>query len=74
MSQTKTAWAEYLLGKGWGYYVRARIVLRRQLGREPTKEEVDEFSGDQNVTSADILEALDRGDEVRANKPGGSAC
>lgn len=51
---------------GWGSQIRARIKLRKLKGREPTKDEVKNFSDHKDVTITDIREALDRGDEVRS--------
>jgi len=35
------------------------------MGREPTREEVKALSDDKNITETEILEAFNRGDEVR---------
>ncbi|KAF9779240.1 hypothetical protein BJ322DRAFT_1113588 [Thelephora terrestris] len=61
--RTRKAWVHYICVKGWGSYVRTRIELRRQLGRDQTDQEVEEFSGPQNVTEEDVLKAFYRGDE-----------
>lgn len=53
--------------RSWGKPVRARIQLRRTLGREATRDEVDNAQGAfKNVTEEDIMAALDAGEEVSA--------
>lgn len=53
----------------WGHDVRASIILRRDLQREPTVQELHEAYRSeepfQNVTEQEILEAFDRGEQVR---------
>lgn len=50
----------------WGEPFRARIHLRRTLGREPTREEVENAKGDfKNVTQEQIAADFAAGLEVR---------
>ncbi|KAJ7983036.1 hypothetical protein DFH06DRAFT_714595 [Mycena polygramma] len=60
-------WCSKLAEKDWGRITRTRIALRRQLGRNPTVSEVDaSIEKDQefkNITSNDISQAFDSGDE-----------
>ncbi|KAJ6465958.1 hypothetical protein C8R47DRAFT_46118 [Mycena vitilis] len=60
-------WCSKLAEKDWGRITRTRIALRRQLGRNPTAREVDgAIEKDQefkNITSNDISQAFDSGDE-----------
>ena len=52
-----------------GEQTRARVFLRRKLGREPNKSEVDETMGDKSikgrVTAAQITQDFNSGSEVR---------
>lgn len=69
MHQTRRAWARYIQRTGWGREVRATIHLRKQLGREPTKAEVDAAEQMQNdfkdsVTIEDVQEGYDSGKQV----------
>jgi hypothetical protein len=56
--------------KGWGRNVRVRIMLRKQLGREPTERELK--AGFANIgnqykdglTAEDVKAAYDSGKEV----------
>ncbi|KAJ7661542.1 hypothetical protein DFH06DRAFT_375949 [Mycena polygramma] len=60
-------WCSKLAEKDWGRITRTRIALRRQLGRNPTLGEVDTAIGQdqefKNITSNDISQAFDSGDE-----------
>ena len=51
-----------------GEQTRARVFLRRDLGREPTKAEVVETKGDMSlkdrVTTAQVMEDFNSGAEV----------
>ena len=52
-----------------GEQTRARVFLRRNLGREPTRSEVDATKGDKSikgrVTAAQIMQDFNSGNEVR---------
>ncbi|KAF9475823.1 hypothetical protein BDN70DRAFT_208978 [Pholiota conissans] len=59
-------WAHGIVKMGWGAVVRSRILLRRELNREPTSDEVDDViqSGVYKiVTEEDVKQAYFRGDE-----------
>ncbi|KAF9475824.1 hypothetical protein BDN70DRAFT_883214 [Pholiota conissans] len=59
-------WAEGIVKMGWGAGVCARVVLRRQLNREPTQNEVEEVISNglyRAVTAEEIKEAYLRGKE-----------
>ena len=72
--QVKTAWGKKIAThKKYPIYraLRARMTLRKQLKREPTKEEVDAEAKDiagkgytSDLTAADVMEAFGRGEEV----------
>lgn len=64
--KTKKSWVKYIHEKGWGGSVRARIKFRKYEGREPTEDEEDELDepGPEEVTTAEIREAFDKGEEV----------
>ena len=64
--KTKKSWAKYIHRKDWGGSVRARIQFRKREGRKPTEEEEDELAipDPEDVTAAEIREALDKGEEV----------
>lgn len=51
-----------------GEQTRARVFLRRDLGREPTDAEVDEIKKDNSlkgrITTAQVMEDLNSGIEV----------
>ena len=56
----------------WGCGVRARIKLRQLKGREPTEVEVRQFPVEECVvTTADVLEAFNKGEEVRVTATSG---
>ncbi|KAJ7911096.1 hypothetical protein B0H13DRAFT_2660709 [Mycena leptocephala] len=63
----RNRWCNKLAKKDWGRITRTRIALRRQLGRNPTFEEVDAaIKGDQKfgyITADDIAQAFDNGEE-----------
>ena len=54
-----------------GEQTRARVFLRRDLGREPTRAEVDKVKGDANlknrVTAAQVMEDFNSGAEVHTS-------
>ena len=64
--KTKKSWVKHIHEKGWGGNVRARIKFRKYEGREPTEDEEDELGepGPEEVTTAEIREAFDKGEEV----------
>lgn len=66
VSKTKKSWVKYIHEKGWGGSVRARIKFRKYEGREPTEDEEDELHepGPGEVTTAEVREAFDKGEEV----------
>ena len=69
LSQFKYAWATSLISKGkWAKYTRVSVVLHRELGREPTKDELTAAVASKNdykdVTPAEIVNHFDRGLEV----------
>jgi hypothetical protein len=64
--QTKGEWTDHIKNDDWGSSVRARVKLRRIMGREPMKEEIPKKLDTGDVTTTEIWEAFDRGDEVRA--------
>ncbi|KAH9949185.1 hypothetical protein B0H21DRAFT_688862 [Amylocystis lapponica] len=61
-------WSENTAAKGWARYIRAKIHLRRRLGRDPTEEEIDAGMEDKqqydDVTAEDVVEAYDTGAEA----------
>lgn len=63
----KMWWANGIKVMNWGHDVRASIILRRDLQREPTVQELHEAYRSeepfQNVTEQEILEAFDRGEQ-----------
>ncbi|KAM5540738.1 hypothetical protein V8D89_005769 [Ganoderma adspersum] len=60
----RAIWPKEIAERNWGIPVRARIHLRRSLGREPTREEVEDAQGKfKNITVADVRVALDSGEE-----------
>ena len=63
--QTKGEWVDHIKKDDWGSSVRARVKLRRIMGREPMKEEIPKKLNTGDVTTTEIREAFDRGDEVR---------
>jgi hypothetical protein len=69
----RNRWCNKLAKKDWGRITRTRIALRRQLGRNPTFEEVDAaIKGDQKfgyITADDIAQAFDNGEEVCTSRP-----
>ncbi|KAH6873720.1 hypothetical protein BKA70DRAFT_282162 [Coprinopsis sp. MPI-PUGE-AT-0042] len=66
--QVKRAWAEGIVRYAWGNGKRASIHGRKELGRTPTSEEINGYLESkvfaESVTAADVLRALDRGDET----------
>lgn len=55
--------------KGWGSHVRARVGLRKQLGRNPTKQEFEAALVEPiPITQDDIRRAYDLGEEVRMRR------
>ncbi|KAG6873605.1 hypothetical protein C0995_013978 [Termitomyces sp. Mi166 len=61
--QTKERWCTKISRKQWDKSMRARIALRRSLGREPTSREVAASDG-LGVSADDVRRALDSGIEV----------
>ncbi|KAJ7667090.1 hypothetical protein B0H17DRAFT_1018834, partial [Mycena rosella] len=66
--QVRKTWAKQLSIKSWGRPIRADIVLRRQLGRQPTKAEknaaLDTDNKFKTVTPEEISAAFDRGEVI----------
>ncbi|KAJ7721341.1 hypothetical protein DFH07DRAFT_932839 [Mycena maculata] len=66
--KVRNTWASQLSTKRWGQTIRTDIVLRRQLGRKPTKHETRAArkSGNKffNVTPEEISSAFDRGEAI----------
>ncbi|RDX48555.1 hypothetical protein OH76DRAFT_1483902 [Lentinus brumalis] len=62
--KVRSTWAHEISKSGWGTPIRARIHLRRSLGRNPAREEVETALGKFNEVSAeDVRDALDAGQE-----------
>ena len=57
-----------VLKAGTGEQARARVFLRRELGRDPTKAEVDAIKKDNSlkskITMAQVVEDFNSGKEV----------
>ncbi|TFK60015.1 hypothetical protein BDN72DRAFT_850903 [Pluteus cervinus] len=67
--KVQASWANLICGKKWGYYLRSRILLRNNLGREPTEEEVEVESKKNrfhSVSPVDVKKAYLDGDEAIA--------
>lgn len=66
--QVKENWVNHALKTYTGEQTRARVFLRRNLGREPTRNEVDATKGDKSikgrVTAAQIMQDFNSGNEV----------
>lgn len=65
----RDTWAK-VLAKDWGGEICARIRGRKDLGREPTSEEIDDLieSGrDKLTTPQEVMAAFDTGTEVRSS-------
>ena len=66
--QVKDNWVKHALKTNTGEQTRARVFLRRDLGREPTRAEVDAVKKDKSlkgrVTAAQIVEDFNSGTEV----------
>ncbi|KAF9789763.1 hypothetical protein BJ322DRAFT_555503 [Thelephora terrestris] len=66
-SLVKDNWVNHALKVNTGEQTRARVFLRRNLGREPTSAEVEAIKKDDSlkgrVTAAQIMEDLDSGTE-----------
>ncbi|KAJ6579559.1 hypothetical protein DFH09DRAFT_1146900 [Mycena vulgaris] len=66
--QVRKTWAKQLSIKSWGRSIRADIVLRRQLGRKPTKRETKTALKSDNkfktVTPEEISSAFNRGEVI----------
>ena len=66
--QVKENWVNHALKTYTGEQTRARVFLRRNLGREPTRGEVDATKGDKSikgrVTAAQIMQDFNSGNEV----------
>jgi len=67
-TSAKNRWAKKICGASWGKRVRIRIMLRRQLGREPKEVEVSDAEKSENtsedVNAEDVIRAYDEGLEV----------
>ncbi|KIK57403.1 hypothetical protein GYMLUDRAFT_46279 [Collybiopsis luxurians FD-317 M1] len=63
----RSNWSTVLHTDGWGRTVRAMIHLRKQLGREPTEEEVGEALGENDsyshITAEEIDDAYSQGQQ-----------
>jgi len=65
--KVKQTWANKTATQGWGEDIRAQIVLKRRLHRNPTKQELTDAiaSGEKFAASADATHrAFDDGDAV----------
>jgi hypothetical protein len=66
--QVRRTWATKIIEMAWGKEVRARVVLRRQLGRSPFNKEIDDaLKSDNkflNVTVDEITNAYNTGHVV----------
>lgn len=60
----QNSWSRDISTHSWGRLVRARIHLRKQLGREPTAAELDDQNDYKNVTPDMIRTAFEVGDEA----------
>lgn len=66
-TQVRNTWTREICRQGWAQDVRARVRGRIDLGREPTKAEVEEIitSGRFRMTTPDqIMKAYNSGEEV----------
>ncbi|RPD70356.1 hypothetical protein L226DRAFT_547804 [Lentinus tigrinus ALCF2SS1-7] len=62
--KVRATWASEISESGWGKPIRARIHLRRTLGRDPTREEVEnELGAFKDVSKDDVRDAVDSGNE-----------
>ncbi|CAA7269167.1 unnamed protein product [Cyclocybe aegerita] len=64
--KVRNTWYRQICTQGWGISVCARVIGRKELGREPTKKEVkkiEESKRYKNVTPEDIAKAYMRGEE-----------
>ncbi|KAI0352480.1 hypothetical protein OH77DRAFT_1409127 [Trametes cingulata] len=60
----RAVWTKNIYQKNWGRSTRARISLRRFLGREPTHDDEEHAQGDfKEVTEEQIKEAFAAGEE-----------
>ena len=67
-SQVRTQWTTGLSEARWGQFYRARCHLRRELGREPTQDEVESVEEDFKsiaIEPAQFEAAFVAGQEVR---------
>lgn len=66
-SRVKDNWVDHAIRTNTGEQTRARVFLRRELGREPTEKEVDAIKKDKSlkgrVTTAQIMADLNSGIE-----------
>lgn len=71
--QVKDNWVDHVLRIDTGEQTRARVFLRRELGREPTEEEVTAIKKDKSlkgrVTTAQVMEDFNSGVEVFSPLP-----
>jgi len=69
--QVKENWVNHALKTYTGEQTRARVFLRRNLGREPNRTEVDATKGDKSikgrVTAPQIMQDFNSGNEVLAS-------
>ncbi|CAA7260885.1 unnamed protein product [Cyclocybe aegerita] len=62
----RNTWGTEICRQSWGNFVRARIYARKELGREPTADEVKEVKESQvftAITPEDVISAYDAGEE-----------
>ena len=66
--QVKDNWVNHALKTATGEQTRARVFLRRSLGREPTEDEVEATKKDKSlkgrITTAQVMEDFNSGIEV----------
>ncbi|KAA1477490.1 hypothetical protein DENSPDRAFT_844659 [Dentipellis sp. KUC8613] len=69
-TKVRNKWARYIWEKPWGWQNRARITFRRDEGREPTDDELDDALAAKRsfkeITWQDVRDAYDRGEELLA--------
>ncbi|TFY58421.1 hypothetical protein EVG20_g8158 [Dentipellis fragilis] len=65
--KVQNTWAREIWRHNWGYRVRVRVTLRRDLQHEPTPEEVEQAvkteKAFQDITTKDIVAAYNKGEE-----------
>ncbi|KJA28750.1 hypothetical protein HYPSUDRAFT_33099 [Hypholoma sublateritium FD-334 SS-4] len=60
-AQFHNKWVEGMLEMGWGLTLAARVLLRRELGREPTPQEVENAENSRPTQCQEVLP-----DEIKA--------